>query len=374
MMQNGLSHGVNPQSDAPAPGSLEAECRALGIDPAGVLDFAANINPLGPPRCLEVALGQAVKLAATYPDPDCCGARAVLARFHHVPPESILLGNGATELLHLIMRTFHSERMLVLGPAYHDYARAGELAGSQVHLKTAAAGRLFRHDLEAMHHVSDYHLVVMGNPNDPTGTFTRPTEIIEWAAGNPETFFLVDETYTDFVDRPGASLIGIDGRIAANVVVVKSFSKFFAIPGLRLGMAWATPEVIGVLAGRREQWSVNAVAQKIAGLLYDEEGYIAATHRLMSQERSFLTRGLTQLGFRVFDSPANFMLLRIENKGVTSSVLRPMILRNGVFVRDCSDFEGLGAQFLRVAVRRHDENERLLDAIEKALHEMMNDE
>ena len=366
-MQNGLSHGINPPYGAPAPGSLEAECRALGIDPAGVADFAANINPLGPPRCLEAVAGQAVKLACTYPDPDCTRARAAIAHAHNVPPESILLGNGATELLHLITRTFRSEKTLVLGPTCHDYARAAELAGSQVHLKVASAGRLFRHDLEAMHQVSDYHLVVMGNPNDPTGTFTRPTDIVEWAAGNPETFFLIDETYVDFVDRPGASLIGIDGRVAGNVVVVKSFSRFFAIPGLRLGMAWATPEVIGVLASRRERWSVNAVAQKMAESLYDEQGYIAATSRLMSQERSFLTRGLTQLGFRVFDSPGNFMLLRIEVKGVTSAALRPLILRNGVFVRDCSDFEGLGSQFLRVAVRRHDENERLLDAVEKAL-------
>jgi len=373
MAESDITH-VGGDDTASRGGALEAQCRAAGVDPAGVLDFSTNVNPLGPPQCLERVMSHAVKLAGAYPDAECGEARAALGKAWGVSPRSILLGNGSTGLLHTIMRTFRCDETLILGPASREYARAAELAGSRVEMRIAQPGRLFRHDLAAMGDIRRFHLVVIGNPNDPTGRFTRPTEIIEWAAENPETFFLVDESHMDFLDRPGASLMGIACPAAGatagnvgNVVVLKSFSMFFAVPGLRLGAVWAAPDVIDVLDSRRERWSVNAFAQKMAAMLYDERGYIAATRILVVQERSFLIRGLTELGFRVFDSAANFLLLKIERRNLTSAVLKEQMLKNGVLVRDCSDFDGLGGQFIRVGVRRHDENERLLEAMEKTL-------
>jgi len=377
MLGNDISHS-NDGNPGSRDSSFEAQCRAAGVDPAGVLDFATNVNPLGPPQCLERVLPEAVKLAGTYPDPECAEARAALAKAWSVSPRAILLGNGSTELLYAIMRTFRCDETLILAPASRDYQRAAELAGSRVELRIAQPGRLFRHDLAAMGDVRRFHMVVIGNPNDPTGRFTRPTEIIEWAAENPETFFLIDESYMDFVDRPGASLIGIEcpaagtsGGKSGNIVVLRSFSKFFGVPGLRLGAVWAAPEVVDVLDSRRERWTVNAFAQRMARVLYDEQGYMAATRILVVQERSFLIRGLTELGFRVFDSAASFLLLKIERRNLTSGVLKEQMLMNGVLVRDCSDFDGLGGQFIRVGVRRHDENERLLDAMEKSLPQII---
>ena len=356
-----VTHSANSSRGAPAHGgNVEAECRVAGVDPADVLDFSANVNALGPPQCLEKVLDQAVKLAAVYPAPQCTQARAALARAHNVKPESVLVGNGSTELLYLASRVLHPEKMLVLAPSYSDFVRAGVLAGSRVEIKLAPPAKLFRHDLAEMRDLSDYHFVVMANPNDPTGTFIKPHEILELAAENPGTFFLVDEAFVDFIEGPGASLIGINCR---NVIIVKSLTKFLAVPGLRLGMLWADPQVVGILGDRQEPWSVNGLAQKLATMLYDEEGYIATTHRLMKRERSFLTRGLTEAGFRVFDSPANFLLLRIEDKKVTSVDLKNRLLKKKVLIRDCSNIEGLSDRFVRVAVRRHHENERLLEAI-----------
>jgi len=360
-----VTRSTDWSSGAPAHGgNLEAECRAAGVDPTGVLDFSANVNALGPPQCLEAALDEAVKLASVYPDPQCTRARAALARAHNVKPESILVGNGSTELLYLAIRILHPEKMLVLAPCYCDFVRAGVLAGSRVELKLAPPDKLFRHDLTEMADVSDYHFVVTANPNDPTGTFIKPHEIIEAAAENPGTFFLVDEAFVDFIEGPGASLIGINYR---NVIVVKSLTKFFGVPGVRLGMLWADPQVAGILRDRQEPWSVNGFAQKLATMLYDEEGYIATTHRMIKRERSFLTRGLTEAGFRVFDSPANFLLLRIEDKSVTSADLKKRLLQKKMLIRDCSNIEGLGNRFVRVAVRRHHENVRLLEAVGEVL-------
>jgi len=366
MTRSDVTQGTGFPNNTPVPGSLEAECRALGIDPSGVLDFSGSLNPLGPPQCIDTVLQQGVKLASTYPDLHHDDARTALARAHNVDPQTILIGNGSTELLHLITRHFHADRTLVLGPSRADYVRAAELAGSRVDLKLATPARLFRHDVAAMRHLADYHLVILGNPGSFTGMLWRLDEIVEWAAENPEVFFLVDEAYMDFVDRAHVSMIGIN---CPNIVVMKSFGAFFGIPGLRLGMLWASSEVVNVLRARREPCTVNRLAQKAATMLYGEQGYVSATHRLLSQERSFLTRGLTELGFRVFDSPASFLLLRIEYKKLTASLLKTLALRNGVFVRDCSDVPGLGENFVRVAVRRRHENERLIEAIEKLLRE-----
>jgi len=137
MTRNDVTHGTDFSGNVPGQRSLEAECRALGIDPFGVLDFSASINPLGPPRCLEKVLDQAVKLAGAYPDPQCTEARAALARAHNVQPETILLGNGATELLYLVTRSFHADKTLVLAPSCGDYVRAAGLAGSLVELSLA---------------------------------------------------------------------------------------------------------------------------------------------------------------------------------------------------------------------------------------------
>jgi len=354
--KNALAHG----------GNVDIECRAAGVDPAGVLDFSANVNALGPPQCLEKVLDDALNLTSVYPDPRSSQARIALARAHNVAPESVLVGNGSTELLYLAARILHPEKTLVLAPSYSDFLRAAVLAGSHVEVKVAPAAKLFRHDLMEMRDVSDYHFVVMANPNDPTGTFVRPNLILEWAAENAGTFFLVDEAFADFIDGPGGSLIGMGCR---NLIIVKSLTKFFAVPGLRLGMLWAHPEVVRILADRQEPWSVNGLAQKLATMLYDEQGYAATTLRMMKRERSFLIRGLTELGFRAFDSPANFLLLRIEHKGLVSAVLKKRLLKKKVLIRDCSNIEGLGERFVRVAVRRHHENESLLEAMQQTLDE-----
>jgi len=351
-------------------GNVIAECRVAGIDSSSVLDFSANMNPLGPPHCLESVLGatpaELVQLSSVYADSRSVSARAALARHHGVEPDSVLVGNGLTELLYLVPRILHPERTLVLGPIYSDHVRAVVLAGSKVEVSIATAARNFRHDLMAMRDVSAYDFVVLANPNNPTGSFIRPHMILEWAAENPQTFFLVNEAYSDFVDRDGGSLIGIRCR---NIIVLKSMSKFFAVPGLRLGMLWAAPEVVQIVGERQEPWSVNAIAQRLACRLYDESGYIETTHRVMREERSYLTRSLTELGFRVFDCPANFLLMRIEVRNLDSNELKRRLLRRGVLIRDCSNIQGLDDRFVRVGVRLHHENERLVEAMHAALKE-----
>jgi len=351
-------------------GNLEAECRAAGVDPAGVLDFSANVNALGPPQCVDAVLGEAaqgvVRTAARYADPHSTAARTALAHKHGVEPDSVLVGNGLTELLYLALRVLRPERTLVLGPTYSDHVRAAVLAGSKVDVAIAAAARNFRHDLMAMRDTSGYDFVMLANPNNPTGTFVRPHMILEWAAENPQTFFLVNEAYADFVDDDRGSLVGIRCR---NIVVLKSMSKFFAVPGLRLGMLWADPEVARIVGERQEPWSVNAIAQRLACRLYDEAGYIATTRRVMREGRSYLTRNLTELGFRVYDCPANFLLLRIETRELDSAALKRRLLQRRILVRDCSNIQGLDSRFVRVTVRLRHENERLLQAMQAALHE-----
>ena len=358
-------HQISSVGKAPGDGSPRSEHPAPGPPSAGLLDFSINVNPLGPPHCLETVLADAVKLASICPEHDR-RAVAALARAHDVEQETVVVGNGATSLLYQAVRALRPEKTLILAPSCPEYVRAAFLAGSHVEFKFAEARKMFRHNLAEMRDVSSYDLVIMANPNDPTGTFITPDEIWEWAAENPGTFFLVDEGFIDFMSGAHASVIGIN---CPNLIVLKSMSNFFAIPGLRLGMLWADPEVTGLLEGGWEPRRMNAFSQQIATMLYDERGYITTTHRLITKERSFITHGLTELGLRVFDSPVNFLMARIERKGITLDRLREPLLKRKVFIAGCSHFEGLDNRYVRVAVRRHHENERLLEALEQALNE-----
>ncbi|MBI5583422.1 MAG: cobyric acid synthase [Deltaproteobacteria bacterium] len=346
-------------------GNIIKLAREAGLEQGNLLDFSANINPLGPPDWFRPLVSSRLSSLVHYPDPDCSRLLEIMARRFQVDPQEILIGNGSTELLYLLPRVLPVSRALIAVPAYVDYAKALHLAGLAVHYhdqKEKNGFRLVVSDLESG--LTGGELVVLGQPNNPTGLAVDPQEIRSLAGRHPETFFLVDEAFADFVDN----LESLAGRRPPNVIVLQSFTKFYAIPGLRLGAAVLTPTWAEKVREVLPPWSVNTLAQQVGEAALQDLEYGHQTRRLVREQRGLLSgllSGLPQL--TVYPGEANFLFLRLDHPVLTARDLAQRLLTQGLAIRVCDNYEGLDERFFRVAVRTANENRRLAAVLEAVL-------
>ena len=314
-----------------------------GCAPDQVIDFSSNINPLGPPTWVNSMLVSDPMDISSYPQPESTSAVLAACEHFQVWPTQGMAGNGATELIHLVARTSGLKQAVIPCPCYVDYHRSAQMAGMQVRELLLDRERDFALDFAELEQMlSTPSMVFLGQPNNPTGNCFDPEELREVAKNHPDSLFMVDESFADFVP-------GLD-RIAAkrpdNVVAVLSMTKFFAIPGLRFGLAFAHPERILKLKSMLPCWSVNRLAQKVAEACYKDRSYIDDTIREVASLRENLARDLAQVpGIRVYPSKANFLLCQTTRVGQEAKALSEDLLQNRIAIRLCDNFKGLDSTF-----------------------------
>ena len=349
-------------------GTVYAAARLLGVDPEAILDFSASINPLGPPPGVCGAVMAAFDRVVHYPDPEAAKLRGALARRHGVDGGNVCPANGSTELIHLLPRLFPGSRALVVAPPFSEYAAALERGGWEVHYLFLKPEDTFAIDLRELEErlAGGFDLLVLANPGNPTGALVplpQVAEILELCrlAG---TVPVVDEAFMDFCEEESAiSAVVADTR----GIVLRSLTKFFALPGLRLGFAIAAEGVIERLARLVPPWSVGTLAQAAGVAALADDGYRERTLSVIAAERDHLSAGLASLpGVRPFPSAANYLLIELTS-GLTAADLAGHLLARRILIRDCADFPGLDHRFFRVAVRSRQENERLLAALTEVL-------
>ncbi len=362
------SESMATPSGRPVHGGIRpAQLRELGLDPADVLDFSASISPLGPPAGLWEAMRK-VDLTA-YPDPECLELREALAGHLNTDVDSIMVGNGSTELIHLLARAYlpapvagSAPSVLQLSPTYGEYDGACRLAGAVVRDVGALRNAAFAWDMEEVKREILSHkpsLVFVCNPNNPTGVYLGVEEVsyLAEAAQSVGALLVLDEAYVGFVEARWDSLPLLEGSIADNLVVFRSMTKDYALTGLRLGYAVATPENIGRLARLQPDWSVNGLAQ-VAGLVaLADKDYLPAARRAVAEAKSYLTDSLSEMGFGVLSSAANFLLVEVGE----GAWWRDTLMRKGIFVRDCASF-GL-PDCVRIGIRAMPDCQRLVAAV-----------
>lgn len=335
--------------------------RALGVPEEDLLDFSQNINPLGaPPAALEAARKAIFEEAGRYPDVGYRRLREAMGEYLGVDPERILPTNGGAEALFLAARAaVPGGKALVLEPTFSEYATAARAAGldpTRRVVRRAEDG--FRPDLGSLEEVStSSSLVFLCNPNNPTGEALPRGEVLALAERVRESggILVVDEAFVDFA--PGASVVADAGEA---LYVVRSFTKFFAIPGLRLGcLVCGDPSRLQYF---QPSWSVNAAAAA-AGVAAVRDAAFAESSVVRTRElRERLFARLGELpGLTPFAGAANFLLVRGPEG------LAARLAARGVLVRGCEPFTGLGPGYFRVAVRGLDENERLVAALREEL-------
>jgi threonine-phosphate decarboxylase len=354
-----------PDVTPPHGGDVYHLARTLGLNFSELLDFSANINPLGFPPGIPAAVQQALADIVHYPDHRGLALRQDLAAYHDLSPEQILVGNGSTELIYLAARALKPRRGLIVIPAFSEYEHALNLAGAPVAFQPTAEAHNFT--LERVPAAQAGDLVFVAHPASPSGALLDPGLFLEMAArlDAAGAYLLLDEAFVDFVEQASCKIhLGRFPRL----LILRSFTKFFGIPGMRLGYLLAAPEVLARLAAAQEPWSVNTLAQVIGRACLTDKEYRHRTRALITQERQFLVAGLAGLpGLTPFPSAVNYLLVKLTRPGWTAARLRTQMLAHRIAIRDASNFRGLDEHFFRIAVRRREENARLLQALEECL-------
>ena len=346
-------------------GNVFAVARSLGIAPESILDFSASINPLGMAPGVREALANCVERLLHYPDKGARELKDCLATYHGVSADQIAVANGSTELIHLLPRLVGGSRALIVAPAFAEYACALEKSGWQIDYFTLKSADAFALPLPALREklAARYDMLFICNPGNPTGALIPRKDIagVLDICRESGTFLVLDEAFIDFCEEDSAKdLIGAFGR----ALLLRSMTKFFAIPGLRLGYAIGAPETIESIGALQDPWSVNTAAQ-VAGIAsLSDAAYCERTRGYVAAERDRLATALARLpGLDIFPSRANYLLLLIRN-GSSAAQLRSRLLEKGVLIRDCGNFEGLDGSFFRVAVRLREENDRLVELLD----------
>jgi L-threonine-O-3-phosphate decarboxylase len=346
-------------------GNLAWAAEKTGCPPDAILDFSASISPLGPPQSAIAAIQANLGNLSYYPDPNYRELRAALSQSHQLPPEWILPGNGSAELLTLAGWDLAKLAVTALvTPAFGDYWRCLKAFNAKVlecplDLEVREKDSLLPLASCLLPLASDKCGLLLNNPHNPTGKLFSQEAILPYL----EKFALVvlDEAFMDFLPPDqDQSLIPLVQKYP-NLVILRSLTKFYSLPGLRLGYALAHPDRLQRWQQWRDPWPVNALAAAAAAAVVQDKEFQQQTWNWLPPTKLQLFQGLELVGFQPWQSAANFLL--VESEQPSSQLQQQLLQDHQILIRDCLSFPELGDRYFRVAVRLKEENERLVQAL-----------
>ena len=331
------------------------------------LDFSANISPLGLPAGVKEAVLASLESADRYPDPHCVELRCALSAQYGIPAEKIVCGNGAADLIYRLVLLLKPKNAIVPVPAFTEYERALSLTGCRINRILCKEEEDFLLPETVSDAISpETNLVFLCNPNNPTGRFV-PAGLLERILQRCEEagcLLVVDECFLGFSEETEQhSLLRCLSQYP-HLVLLRAFTKLYAMPGLRLGTALCgNSDLAERLHAFGQPWSVSAPAQAAGLAALQDKDYVNRIRSFVKEERSFLQKELSEIGMRVIPGEANFLLFFTEERQLSQK-----LREKGILLRDCSDFTGLCPGWYRTAVRTREENLLLLQAIKEVLH------
>lgn len=334
-----------------------------------IMDFSVNINPLGVPETLIEVLKKELDKMVRYPEIDGASEKEFLAQHLGLKSENLILGNGATELIYLFARSIKSERVLIVKPTFTEYNKAFELEGSSIYEFYTGEENDFSIEIEELANKIDDikpNVLVICNPNNPTGVFTELEKLIPVLnkLKDIKAHLFIDESFIDFTDRD--SCISLIDKY--DIFILRSMTKIFAVPGLRLGYGIAKQDIISKLNQMKEPWTINSLALKSIQVLLKDSQYLDKTQHWYSEEKQFLYNGLKSLpNIKIIKSETNFFLLKLLKHDAAQ--LKKHLLNKKIFIRSCDDFQGLSDKYIRIAIKKREENTKILTEIRKYMED-----
>lgn len=351
-------------------GNIEKASREYRLIKDTLIDFSANINPLGIPQRIQKTIAKAIHTTERYPDPEYSELREGLSSFYGVRPYNILADNGSVSLIYLIPRALGLKRPLIPLPAFSEYEKSVYLAGTKpVFLKPR---KDFSLDIDnLLKQLKTRDSLYIGNPNNPTGALTAKEDLLRIfkAAKAKNIVVIIDEVFIEFTKNHARNTLLKQSLQSKNLIVLRSMTKYFAMAGLRLGTAIAHQGIITRLKKFQPPWAVNALAITAATAFINDKKYLTRSSLFMAKERKYLYASLALFSdLKVWIPSANFIFCKLQNKKISAEALREALVKNGILIRDCANFRGLNKYFFRVAIRTRQENLKLLKGLREALH------
>lgn len=354
-------------------GNLKEVQDKFSLSKKEIIDFSANINFFGIPKEVEKIIKKEVKNLTHYPQPKAEDFKKEIAKNLDLKKEKIIAGNGAAELIYLLLDYLKADKILLPVPSFSEYEKAAYKIDADLELFYLNKKNNFSLDIsELKKSLKRNDLIILNNPHNPTGKLyskKKMKEILK-AAKKSNSFVLIDEAFIDFVKSEKDYSLIQELDDFDNLFILRSLTKFFAIPGLRLGFGLANSELITELEKRRDPWTVNSLAQVAGSKALNQKAYIKKSKIKIKEERKFLYKRLQDINdLKVYEPSANFILLKIE-KDITAMKLRTNMAQQGIIIRDCSNFHGLDNNYFRIAVKNRKENLKLLKVLKKALEKV----
>jgi L-threonine-O-3-phosphate decarboxylase len=348
-------------------GRVYEAARRWGIEPNQVLDFSANINPLGPPQGVLSAIANALKPISLRVYPDAHAFVSVIADKHRLMPDEIVVGSGAASLIFAVMHSLSPKRVLILEPAFVEYSRACTAVNAKITTALLTEDTGFTPDFARLVRTikeRQFDLVILNSPHNPTGALYPRDALLSLinAAKEHNTAVLLDEAFIDYA--PEGSLVSL-ATTESHLIVLRSLTKFYAMPGIRIGYAVSNAKLAARIKGQIDPWSVSTFGLEAGCAALAEDEFGAESCRINAIVREEFAGMLRGIGLEVLASAANFLLAKLPRG--SGGDLQDWLESERILIRRCDSFQGLGEGFIRLAVRSSSDNLRLVCLIEEWL-------
>lgn len=339
----------------------------FGLEPEKIIDFSANINPLGLPCGVDSALHKALQNLANYPEIGAESLRLRLAERHKLGVENVIVGNGSSALIYLLSRAFKPKKALILAPTFTEYERALRLVNSEVFNLICLVPEKNISLKEIIKAITEKQpeLVFLCNPNNPTGDLWSVWELEEivTALSRAGIICILDEAFIDFVGSESSLATRVEKF--DNLIILRSLTKIYALAGIRCGYLLCNRSLNRLLSRFLEPWSVNSLALgAAAAALENDQDFIQETIAFVTRERKFLSEKLSQFIFiKPFPATANYILVQVDSSVDCGKLSEYLFIRSKILIRRCGDYIGLDDNYVRFAVKKEGENRKLLEAL-----------
>lgn len=353
-------------------GKLIETAQANNLNPDQIIDFSANINFLGPPALILEAIRSNVKKIENYPEINAKTLKKLIAEKHSLAAEKVTVANGAAEMIYQLNKVLDPKQVMVIDPTFSEYELAAESAGAKIkHFKLSQSAD-FIPDLEKLKADlnSEIDILFICNPNNPTAHLIKKDklEAVIKKAAKENIIVVVDEAFTDFLTEPDKYSTIKLLESYENLVILKSMTKLFAIPGLRLGYALTNKSLSLELESKRDPWSVNYFSQLAGEIIFSNQqeiaDYIKLSREKIAEARKYLYQRLKKFKqLKVYQPTTNYIFIDISETDYNSAELKEKLAKAAVLIRNCDSYHGLKDNYIRVAVKSRQANMILIEKL-----------